>query len=202
MRMLDLFAGRLGWTKAFLARGWECVAVDLIRPERVPEGVEFVQADVLLLTSEFVEQFDFVCASSPCEEFSKTCKGGLGCFYPDPPFPSNGIRLFNHTREICYRSTVPHVLENVRGAEQWVGNAVHHAGPFYLWGTAVPPLMPKGITKGTTNMLNWNKNPTKGPQKSAAELATIPLELANCVAEYAERLLEAEARSRGTQLGS
>jgi len=25
MRMLDLFCGRWGWSKAFAARGWECV---------------------------------------------------------------------------------------------------------------------------------------------------------------------------------
>jgi site-specific DNA-cytosine methylase len=29
MRMLDLFCGRWGWSKAFAARGWECVGVDL-----------------------------------------------------------------------------------------------------------------------------------------------------------------------------
>jgi hypothetical protein len=38
LRMLDLFAGRLGWTKAFLARGWECVAVDLVEPPEIPQG--------------------------------------------------------------------------------------------------------------------------------------------------------------------
>jgi hypothetical protein len=106
-----------------------------------------------------------------------------------------GIKLFNHTREICEQSAIPYLMENVRGAGQWVGNAVHHCGPFYLWGNAVPPLMPKGITKGTTNMGNWNKNKKLGPQKSAAELATIPLLLSSCVADYAERIVSPERKA-------
>ena len=185
-RMLDLFCGRGGWTNAFLERGWECVGID-INPQPEYRG-EFIQDDILNVTVKFVQDFDFVCASSPCEEFSKTCKGGLGCFYPDPPFPSMALRLFNHARELLYNSKIPHILENVRGAEQWVGTATHHCGPFYLWGTAVPPLMPKGITKGTTNMGNWNHNKKLGPQKNAPVLATIPPELASCVADYAERI--------------
>ena len=77
-RMLDLFCGRLGWSKAFLARGWECVGVDLVEPPELPEcgpalnRFEFVQFDVLGLTSRWREMcspFDFICASSPCEQF-------------------------------------------------------------------------------------------------------------------------------------
>jgi len=193
MRMLDLFCGRWGWSRAFAARGWECVGVDWTHPQvETPKGCELYCLNVLDIGLDFVrrEKVDFICASSPCEQFSKTCKGGMACFYPDAPYPALGIRLFNHAREICEASGLPYILENVRGAEQWVGNAKHHAGPFYLWGSGVPPLMPKGITKGTTNMGNWNHNKQLGPQKPASELATIPPELANCVADYAERICQ------------
>jgi hypothetical protein len=192
MRLLDLFCGRWGWSRAFAARGWECVGFDLKEPLEIPSGCVFRKGDVLQLTVEHIKHghFDFICGSSPCEDFSKTCKGGMACFYPDAPYPHEAISLFNHTRMLCEFSKIPYVMENVRGAEQWVGTAKHHAGAFYLWGNAVPPLLPKGITKGTTNMLNWNHNKTLGPQKSAAQLATIPSELANCVADYAERLLD------------
>lgn len=59
-----------------------------------------------------------------------------------------GIQLFNHTRKICVESGLPYVMENVRSAQKFVGNANQHCGPFYVWGNATPPLMPQGITKG------------------------------------------------------
>ena len=42
-RMLDLFCGRLGWSKAFLAKGWECVGVDLVEPPEIPQGFRFIK---------------------------------------------------------------------------------------------------------------------------------------------------------------
>src|SRR6476660_8012314 len=145
MRMLDLFAGRLGWSKAFLARGWEVVAVDLVEPPEVPKGCEFRRNNVLNIQAEWCEYFDFICGSSPCEQFSVH---GMKHFHPTPPYPELGIKLFEHTRRICEESGVPYVMENVRAAQQFVGNAVHHCGPFYLWGTGVPPLLHRGISKG------------------------------------------------------
>lgn len=142
--MLELFAGRLGWAKAFLARGWEVTAVDLVEPPEIPAGVTFIQIDVMKLPKHFCEQFDFICASSPCEQFSVH---GMKHFHPNPKFPEMGIKLFEHTRAICERSGVPFVMENVRAEQQFVGNAVNHAGPFYLWGSGVPPLMPQGLSK-------------------------------------------------------
>src|SRR6185437_8461302 len=144
-RMLDLFCGRLGWSKAFLARGWKCYGVDLIHPPELPEGFRFEMRDVLELTAEMLSKFDFICASSPCEEFSVH---GMKHFHPNPKYPENGIRLFNHTRQLCEASGVPYVMENVRAAQAFVGTAVHHCGPFYLWGTGVPPILPQGIKKG------------------------------------------------------
>ena len=115
-------------------------------------------------------------------------------------------------------SGLPYVMENVRAAQQFVGNAVHHCGPFYLWGNAVPPLLHRGITKGThdikgvpvnrskrfyfdakagknrliTEKAAWKETSSgsKERKECTAQLATIPPELANCVCDYAERLLE------------
>ena len=47
MRMLDLFCGRFGWGKAFAARGWEVVGVDLVEPPEIPQGCTFIHGDVL-----------------------------------------------------------------------------------------------------------------------------------------------------------
>jgi hypothetical protein len=212
MRMLDLFCGRWGWSKAFAARGWLCFGVDLVespKPIEFPERYSFTKGDVLWLTSEKIksECIDFICASSPCEQFSVH---GMKHFHPNPKYPELGIKLFNHTRELCEASGVPYVMENVRAAQQFVGNAVHHCGPFYLWGNAVPPLLHRGISKsidvGSSKEVKgmtkeerrvyraqfpwnqaWNTSPQRG--RDTAKAATIPPELANCVADYAERII-------------
>jgi hypothetical protein len=123
-----------------------------------------------------------------------------------------GLRLFEHTRAICEASGIPHVIENVRCAQKFVGRANGRCGSFYLWGDAVPPLMPQGITKGmqlrgdikgwsgmsleerraarrTEFMVEYKSGP-KQKKECTAKAATIPAELANCVASYAERLIE------------
>jgi hypothetical protein len=209
VRMLDLFCGRFGWSKAFAARGWECVGVDLIEPPEIPQGCRFVKMDILEINSgggglwngepwSNLFTFDFICASSPCEQFSVH---GMKHFHPNPPYPELGIKLFEHTRAICEASGVPYVMENVRAAQQFVGNAKHHCGPFYLWGNAVPPLVAEGITKAKWTMQAdrpGNACPESWWPKSRrkAKLATIPPELANCVCDYAERILEQKELTR------
>ena len=209
-RMLDLFCGRWGWSRAFAARGWLCFGVDLTPPPETPRGCAFTQGDVLLVTAEIIkrESIDFICASSPCEQFSVH---GMKHFHPNPPYPELGIKLFNHARSICEASGVPYVMENVRAAQQFVGQAVNHCGPFYLWGTGVPAILPQGISKGmdtagsmaargatrdeireyaklhgTTGAFN---SKSKERKEITAKNATIPPELASCVADYAEYLV-------------
>ena len=214
-RLLDLFCGRWGWSKAFAARGWECIGVDLVEPYEIPERCKWFGIDVLDLgvcngkvCTLFADEWDvdFIVASPPCEQFSVH---GMKHFHPNPPYPVLGVSLFNHTRHLCASSGVPYVIENVRAAQQFVGNAVHHCGPFYLWGSGVPPLLNMGVRKmmrgnGTAfkkfahlpleerrrarNEHQHQYPPNK--RESASEAAIIPPELTNCVAAYAERLLE------------
>jgi hypothetical protein len=199
MRLLDLFCGRWGWSRAFAARGWECVGVDLVRPECIPERCEFVKMDVLSIKTigptSFYYGFDFICASPPCEQFSVHCMKFLK--KKEHPYPALGIKLFNHTRQLCEDSGLSYVIENVRCAEQFVGKAVHHANAFYLWGNSVPPILPKGFLKMGNQGGYYKKNAPNGfvhdppgRRQPTAKSATIPPELANCVADYAERILE------------
>ena len=217
--MLDLFCGRWGWSRAFAARGWECVGVDLVCPPSPwPDNTTFFDFDIVTINAESIfhitpnniiriHQFDFICASSPCEQFSLF---RMRHFHPNPPYPELGIKLFNHTRAICEQSGVPYILENVYAAQQFVGRAQQHCGPYYLWGSAVPPLMPQGISKGisqggdsftklTTEERRERRKqygflktqPSSEERKNLTSgAATIPPELANCVCEYAERILE------------
>jgi hypothetical protein len=50
MRMLDLFCGRFGWGRAFAARGWEVVGVDLVEPQFLPPNCQFERRDILSMT--------------------------------------------------------------------------------------------------------------------------------------------------------
>ncbi len=224
--MLDLFCGRFGWGRVFAARGWEVVGIDLVAPTEIPEGCTFIQADTMQLylgaegltvhephkvRNQFIGKIHFICGSSPCENFSLF---GMRNFHADPPYPEMGIKLFNHTRALCEASGLNYVMENVRAAQDFVGKAASHCGPYYLWGSGVPPLLPQGITKGfklgtgaaakilqqtgdRTALREYRKkmdcwHSSKSPQRIAntAKVATIPPELANCIADYAERLLE------------
>ena len=196
--LLDLFSGDLGWASEFARRGWKVYAVDIKEPTRAVHDVHFIKADVLTLgawtlgcslwtvTGElFLNCFpDFIVASSPCEEFSVF---GMRHFHPNPPYPEVGIKLFNHTRLLCERSGVPYVMENVRAAQQFVGKARNNAGSFYLWGNGVPTAskMPN-CRKGFKHTEMFAHDRTNRTRKSAI----IPPELANCVADYAERILE------------
>src|SRR5271157_2849171 len=166
MRLLDLFCGRWGWSRAFAKRGWECYGIDLTRPPETPDGCVFIQWDILFLKTLRDYKADFIVASSPCEQFSVH---GMKHFHPNPKYPELGIKLFNHTRQLCEASGVPYVMENVRAAQQFVGNAVHHCGPFYLWGTGVPPLMHKGIGKGTHDIKGVAVNRSKRYFRGAGE---------------------------------
>jgi hypothetical protein len=189
MKMLDLFCGRWGWGRAFAARGWEVVGIDLVEPPEVPAGCSFLQADILELSPAWVrsQRFDFICASSPCEQFSVH---RMAMFHPNPPYPALGIQLFNHTRELCEKSGLPYIMENVQTAQEFVGRATGHAGSFYLWGNAVPPLLPK-MDRKWCQELGGHGSSKRNAQ--TAGFATIPPELSACVADYAARLLEAAA---------
>lgn len=212
--MLDLFAGKFGWTKGFLARGWDVTAVDLVEPKEIPRGCSFVKINVLdLIWQEFPVphlnvlgdrpnpfwewKFDFICASSCCEDFST-----MRNFRPPVPYPELGVKLFEHTRRICEASGLPYIMENVAGAGKYVGKAVAHCGSYYLWGTGVPPILPQGINKGMTELAmglrehkgkpGWDNRHGKLGKTPTSLVATIPPELSSCVADYAERILAKE----------
>ena len=73
MKVLDLFCGLGGWSKAFLNAGHSCTGVDL---EDKGYAGRFIQAD--LNDWEPEEKYDVVLASPPCTEFSIAKKWGWG----------------------------------------------------------------------------------------------------------------------------
>lgn len=94
-----------------------------------------------------------IVASPPCQEFSymampwSKAKEKQRKILADPAEQKRLCDLFNQCfriqREVSEAAGhyVPMVVENVRGAQRWVGKARWNFGSFYLWGD-VPALMP------------------------------------------------------------
>lgn len=212
MLCLDLFCGKGGWTNAFLAEGFDVIGFDIVK--QPDYRGEYMPCDVLRMDDLRFYNADFAVCSSPCEEFSVHC---MKHFHPNPKYPENGIRLFNHARGLLERSSLPYVMENVRCAEKFVGRAVNHCGTFYLWGNAVPAIFPphafsvkKGFQQGGAIVQRMKaagklreyrledlaaRHPSNSPERRevVAQMAMIPEPIARAVAKAAKQLVAVSA---------
>ena len=161
---IDLFCGLGGWTEGLLAEGWDVIGFDVEQhvygEHRYP--AQLVLQDVRTIHGSQFRDAALIVASPPCQEFSymampwtrakQIARGLRG----QDEFPAGytGSRTipeltalfdacFRIQREACGASGrfIPLVVENVRGACPWVGNATWRHGSFFLWGD-VPALMP------------------------------------------------------------
>lgn len=171
MRAVDLFCGRGGWTNGLLAYGFHVEGVDIVR---FPEYAgAFRLADIGTLDgSEYRGRVDLVVASPPCTAFSRADQPGL---FPNEPPPD--MSLVEASFRFARAAGVPLVLENVRGLQKFLGQAVQHYGSFYLWGDGAPCLMPHIPGRAGRPVLKWN-------HRSPSLRAKIPIELALWVAAY------------------
>jgi C-5 cytosine-specific DNA methylase len=155
--MVDLFCGLGGWAEGGLAEGYDVIGFDIERHvygERRYPGQLVVQ-DVLTLHGSQFRGADLIVASPPCQEYSymampwALAKAKAAAIRADKTGAEleRLNRLFNACfriqREACEAAGrhIPLVVENVRGAQPWVGRARWNYGSFYLWGD-VPALMP------------------------------------------------------------
>lgn len=146
----DLYCGLGGWAQGFLSEGYRCIGYDI---EKHDYGTgtypgELILCDVRSIHGSQLADAACIVASPPCQEPSyrampwKRAKT-LNAIGP----PHNFIELFNTCFRIQREASeaaghyIPMIVENVRGAEKWVGPARWHFGSFYLWGD-VPALMP------------------------------------------------------------
>jgi hypothetical protein len=154
---IDLYCGLGGWTEGLLAEGYDVIGFDIERHEygdhRYP--AHLVVQDVCTLHGSQFKDATLIVASPPCQEYSymampwSLAKAKAKAIRAD----TTGAKLaaLNRLFDQCFRiqreaslaagKPIPLVIENVKGAQPWVGRARWSFGSFYLWGD-VPALMP------------------------------------------------------------
>jgi hypothetical protein len=161
---IDLCCGLGGWTEGLLQEGWRVRGYDIeaheYGEERYP--AELVLRNVLEMHGSEIADADLIVASPPCTEYSymampwsrakqiaRALRGEDE--FPEPYRGSRTVEQLNAIFDACFRLQreaseaagrhIPMIVENVKGAQPWVGRAAWSFGSFYLWGD-VPALMP------------------------------------------------------------
>ncbi len=172
---IDLFCGLGGWTDGLLAEGYYVVGFDIERHQygdaKYPANL--VLQSVLTLHGKQFKDAALIVASPPCQEFSymampwSKAKAKERDLLEGRDDPKRLTALF----DACFRIQreaieaaghfIPLVVENVRGAQKWVGRSRWNYGSFHLWGD-VPALMP--MTKGGVKApgMNWSNQELRG----------------------------------------
>lgn len=167
---IDLFCGLGGWTEGLLAEGYYVVGFDIERhvygEEKYP--AQLVLQDVRTIHGRQFKDVDLIVASPPCQEYSWMAmpfgKGKQRAReYRDGTRDVRDLTAlfdacFRIQREACEAAGrhIPMIVENVRGAQEWVGRSRWKYGAFHLWGD-VPALMPfsKKVVKVSTMGAGW-----------------------------------------------
>ncbi len=159
---IDLFCGLGGWTDGLLAEGYRVIGFDceqhVYGEARYP--AQLVIQNVLTLHGASFKDAALIVASPPCQAYSYRAMPWKRAKALPPPDNALFEACFRLQREAeaAAGHHIPLVVENVCGAQKWVGRARWHYGSFYLWGD-VPALMPitrhrgRGPKAGTGNQL-------------------------------------------------
>jgi len=104
---------------------------------------QLVIQDVRTLHGSQFRDAALIVASPPCQAYSYRAMPWKRAKALSPPDNTLFEACFRIQREACEAAGkhIPMVVENVRGAQKWVGRARWNFGSFYLWGD-VPALMP------------------------------------------------------------
>lgn len=173
---IDLCCGLGGWTEGFLLEGWDVIGYDIEEhvygEHRYP--AHLVLQDIRTLDGrQFKGKASVIVASPPCQKYS----------YMAMPFSRgkklrqeylDGTRsidelneLFNNCFRIADEAELPIIVENVRGAQEWLGPSRWNYGSFHLWGD-VPALMPISMKTKVADLpqLSAHSDPRRGRKNS------------------------------------
>lgn len=142
---IDLFCGLGGWAEGFLTEGYEVIGFDLEQHDYGTGGYpgQLVLQDVRTLHGAQFRHAAIIVASPPCQAYSYRAMPWKRARELPPPDNTLFETSFRIQSEACEAAGhyVPLILENVCGAQKWIGRARWHHGSYYLWGD-VPALMP------------------------------------------------------------
>lgn len=146
--MIDLYCGLGGWASGGLAEGYDVLGFDIERHVYGDHAypAQLVIQDVLTLHGSQFRDAALIVASPPCQAYSYRAMPWKRAKALPPPCNALFEACFRIQREACEAAGrhIPLVVENVRGAQPWVGRARWNFGSFYLWGD-VPALMPPAV---------------------------------------------------------
>lgn len=155
---IDLYCGLGGWTEGLQAEGYEVVGFDIERhvygEHRYP--AQLVIQDVLTLHGSQFKTAALIVASPPCQGYSYRAMPWKRAKALPPPDNALFEACFRIQQEAIQSAGhhIPLVVENVKGAQPWVGAARWNYGSYYLWGD-VPALMPMTRHAIKVGGLNW-----------------------------------------------
>jgi hypothetical protein len=150
---------------------------------------QLVIQDVLTLHGRQFRDADLIVASPPCQAYSwmampwRRAKARAAAIRADET--GRMLADLNRLFDACFRiqeqaslaagRRIPMVVENVRGAQPWVGRARCNFGSFYLWGD-VPALMPATVSVAKAPGMNWSDPAKRGQDftRVAGKYAKIP----------------------------
>lgn len=148
---VDLFCGKGGWTIGLQAAGWDVIGFDIASDlTRDYPGHLCIQDVATVSGYPMRGRVGLIVASPPCQRYSymampwSRAKAQAAEIRVDESAEKlrELNRLFNECFRIAREAGCPLVVENVRGAQPWVGRSAWNYGSFYLWGD-IPALMPR-----------------------------------------------------------
>lgn len=172
---LDICCGKGGWAIGLMAAGFEVIGFDLEEfSGEYPgtfrrESAQFLAHNIHRAQERYglpeLARAVLVVASPPCQEFSRHDQPWTRKHNPPPP----DLSIWKACQKIGRELGLPLIIENVRGAQMFMGQAAWHCGPFYLWGD-VPALMPKDVQRRKKESMS---------SSAARTRAMIPFDLAH-----------------------
>ena len=211
---IDLFCGLGGWGEGFLAEGYEVVGFDIKRHDYGTGAYpgNLVLQDVMTLHGSQFRNAALIVASPPCQAYSYMAMPWTRAKYLREWYGAWPDRIgLNDLFDACFRIQreaseaaghhIPMVVENVRGAQRWVGRSRYAYGSFHLWGD-VPALIPSArklvkvpgngsFQSAAVDTFGWSKdtplrnNNSHSPARKAAsaQIAKIPSQLSRYIAQ-------------------
>jgi site-specific DNA-cytosine methylase len=144
---IDLYSGLSGWGEGLSDVGFDVLGFDIENMHAQfdiprPPGCLLAIQDVLTLHGSQLRDAALIVASPPCTRFSY-----LAMPFGKPREQKKTIQADTSgsaLSDACFwlraeasaaaGRHIPLVIENVRGAQTWVGPAREHYGSYYLWG--------------------------------------------------------------------